>query len=26
MVHTAMIVCYDGKSHVPPIARRYAFP
>ena len=26
MVHTAMIVCYDGTSRVPPIAQRYTFP
>jgi branched-chain amino acid transport system substrate-binding protein len=24
MVHTAMIVCYDGQSHVPPIKERYS--
>lgn len=26
MVHTAIIVCYDGISRVPPIAQRYSFP
>ncbi len=26
MVNSAIIVCYDGTSRVPPIAQRYSFP
>jgi branched-chain amino acid transport system substrate-binding protein len=26
MVNSAIIVCYDGASRVPPIAQRYSFP